>query len=199
MDLERAKLFYAFSCIMLGIIILSPTLFALVPLPEGEKFSELWLLGSNHMIENDAFNIRLGETHSFYLGVNNHMNDLEYYKVYVKLRNQTEASQETSAKLPVSSEPIFEYRLFLRNNETWTRPFTFSFESISLEDNISRVSRLSIDGNNISLDKVVARNNASGRFLCQMLFELWIYNATTSSFQNHDRSVWFWLNIIEQP
>src|SRR4030042_3371579 len=42
-NLGDAKLVYAFSCIVLSLIILSPTLAMVIPSPSGERFSELWL------------------------------------------------------------------------------------------------------------------------------------------------------------
>ncbi|MCW3997872.1 MAG: hypothetical protein NWF10_04810 [Candidatus Bathyarchaeota archaeon] len=149
------------------------------------------------MIESGAFNVLLNKPYTVYLGVADRMGDFEYYKVYVKLRNQSQAVQETSAGLPSPLEPIFEYHLFLRNNETWEKDFVFSFEDVLFGEKVGRVSRLSISGSDVSVDKIVVWDEARGGFQCQILFELWIYNATISDFQYHNRSVWFWLNLIE--
>lgn len=195
MNLENAKLLYAVSCILLGLIILSPTLFAFVPLPEGERFSELWLLGPNHMIESGAVSVLLNNPYSFYLGVGNNMGGLEYYTIFVKLRSQSQAFQEMSTESPSSLEPVFEYRLFLGNNETWEKDFMFSFKNVSFEENVSRVSLLSINGNDVNVDEILVRDEIDGGFYCQMLFELWIYNSTISTFQYHNRFVGFWINI----
>ena len=198
MNLENAKLLYVVSCILLGLIILLPTLFALVPLPEGERFTELWLLGPNHIIESGAVNVLLNNPYTFYLGVGNHMGGLEYYTVFVKLRSQSQAFQEMVTELPSSLEPVFEHRLFLQDNETWEKDFSFSFKNVLFEDNVSRVLLLSINGNDVSMDKILVRDEADGGFYCQILFELWIYNSTISAFQYHNRFVEFWINIKSQ-
>ena len=195
MNLQNLKLFYILSCVLLGLIILSPTFFAAVPFPESEMFSELWLLGSNHMIENGSLNVVLNRPYSVYLGVGNHMAGLEYYKVFVKFRSQSQAFNETGTVLLSSLKPIFEYRLFLKNNETWEKDFMFSFENVSFEGNVSRVSMISINGNDVNLDNILVRDELDGGFYCQMFFELWIFNSTISDFQYHNRSVWFWLNL----
>jgi hypothetical protein len=96
---------------------------------------------------------------------------------------------------PSTFKPAYEYRLFLRNNETWEEEFEFSLEDISFEENVGRVSRLSINGHDALVDKTVIWDEAKSGFYCQFLFELWIFNTTTSGFQFHDRSVWFWFNI----
>ena len=197
MNFRQIKTVYTFFCILLCLIFIAPTLFVTIPLPNSESFSEMWLLGDNNMIETGAFNILLTEPSTVYLGVANHMDKLEYYTVYVKLRNQSQALRETSPQLPSPIKSIFAYHLFLTNNEPWETPFTFSFETVSFEGNISRISTLSINGKEVSVNTTLARDTISGHFRCQILFELWIYNSTISGFQYHNRSVWFWINLIE--
>jgi uncharacterized membrane protein len=137
---------YVFSCVALCLIFLSPTLAVIVPFPEGEKFSELWILGSTHIMEDYPFDVSPGVNYHVFLGVGNQMGELECYSVRVKLRNQSEPSPGSETGLPSSLEPIFEYRVFLINNSTWEKEFSFSFEAVSFEGNVSRVSRLSISG-----------------------------------------------------
>ena len=90
MKFKDAKLFYIFSCIAIGLIILLPSLFAVFPLPREEMFSELWLLDSNHKILDELFTVSENISHMIYFDVANHMGDLEFYKVNVKFRNQNE-------------------------------------------------------------------------------------------------------------
>jgi uncharacterized membrane protein len=196
-NLQNAKSIYVISCFILGLIILSPTFFAVVPLPEDQKFTELWLLGPNHTIQSGAVNVSLYKPYTSYIGVRNQMNNLEYYTVYVKFRSESEAFQEQATGLPSLLTPVYEYPLFLRNNQTWETKFVFSFEKVSFDNNISKVTMISINGNDVDVDTTLIRDESDGGFYCQMLFELWIYNATTSSFQYNDRSVRFWLNLIE--
>jgi uncharacterized membrane protein len=96
MNFEDFKLFYAISCLGLGLIILSPTLALVIRLPSGESFSELWILGSGHLAEDYPFNVLEGQAYKVYLGIGNHMGDLEYYSVYVKLRNRNAKHLEPS-------------------------------------------------------------------------------------------------------
>lgn len=199
MNLENAKLFYIISCVFLGFVILAPALFAVAPLPGGESFSELWILGENHVLGSGTLNVLINTPYTVYLGVSNHMGSLEYYTVYVKLRSQAQAFQENGTPEPSSLESIFQYRLFLENNETWEKDFTFSFEKVSFEQNESRVSLLSINDNNVSVDTTGVRDESDGGFYYQLAFELWIYNSTTSAFQYHDRYVSLWLKLINTP
>jgi len=196
-NFENVRRLYVFSCVVLCLVFLSPTLAVIVPFPEREKFSELWILGSNRMMEGYPFEVSPGENYHVFLGVGNQMGDLECYSVRVKLRNQSEPSPDSEAGLPSSLEPIFEYRVFLTNNATWEKEFSFSFEDISFESNVSRVTRLSIGGYDVNVSKVAVWDDANSGFYYQLFFELWVYNATVSSFQFHNRYVGFWLNVTK--
>lgn len=195
MSLDDFKLLYMLSCFGLGLIILSPTLAMVIRLPGGERFSELWILGSGHMAEGYPSNVKADETYRLYLGVGNHMRGLEYYRVYVKFRNQTESLPDTFNGTPSVLDPIFEYSLFLRDDETWEREVSFSFDGVSFEGNTCRVSKLFMDGYVLSVDKVAVWDEEKGGFYFQLFFELWIYDSTVSSFRFHNRFVGLWLNV----
>ncbi|MEM2105890.1 MAG: DUF1616 domain-containing protein [Candidatus Bathyarchaeia archaeon] len=195
MSFEDFRLVYVLACFGLGLIILSPTLAMVVRLPGGEPFSELWILGSGRMAEDYPFNVTEGQECKIYLGVANHMGGLEYYRVYVKLRNQTEPLPDSVNGTPSALDPVFEYRVFLRDGEVWEREVVFSFDGISFEGNSCRVSRLVLDGYVLDVDKSALWDEENNGFYCQLFFELWIYDATVSTFQFHNRFVWLWLNM----
>jgi hypothetical protein len=193
-----AKLVYVFSCVALGLIILSPTLAEVVTFPSGEKFSELWILGQNRMAEGYPFNVSAGVSYRVYLGVGNHMGDLGYYRVYVKFRNESEPLPNSTAGLPSALEPVFQYDMLLRNNETLERELSFSFEGVFFEKNFCRVSKVLVGDYAVDVGKVAVRNETSNAFYYELFFELWIYNATVSSFQFHNRWVGLWFNMSGQ-
>ena len=198
MNLGDAKLVYAFSCIVLSLIILSPTLAMVIPSPSGERFSELWLLGSDHMLAYYPFNVSAGETYKVYLGINNQMGNLSYYRVNVKLRNESEPLPNSTMGLPSPLEPIFEYNVFLRNNETWEREVLFSFAAVSFEGDVCRVSKVLIGEHAVDVSKIAVWNETSNAFYYELFFELWIYDPAGSGFQFHNRDVGFWLNMSSQ-
>jgi hypothetical protein len=197
MNLADLKLIYVFSCVILGLIILSPTLFAVVSFPSGERFSELYILGSDHMLENIPFNITANSFYTVYLGIGNHMGEAESYLVYVKLRNQTEPLPDSTAGVPSSLVPIFEYRMILNDDEIWEKEVSFSFDVTSFDGNESKVSALFINEHSVSVDKVALWNKEKNGFFYQLFFELWIYNSKTSVFEFHNRSVGFMLNLTK--
>ena len=195
MSFDDFKLIYVFTCFGLGLIILSPTLAMVVRFPSGERFSEVWVLGSGRMAEDYPFNVKAHEVYKVYLGVANHIGGLEYYRVYVKFRNQTEPLPDAVNGTPSVLDPIFEYRMFLRDSEVWEKEILFSFESVSFEGNSCRVSSLAVDGYVLNVDKSAVWDEENSGFYCQLFFELWIYNAAVSDFQYQNRFVGLRLNM----
>lgn len=194
MSMGDFKLLYVASCVLLGLVILSPTVALVVKLPEGERFSELYVLGLGHMAEDYPFNVSANSVYSVFLGVGNHMGGLEDYVVYVKLRNQTESLPDSVSGTPSDLGSLFEYRVALREGDVWEREVSFSFEGISRYGNSCRVSGLVVDGYSVAVEKVVAWNNQTSTFCCQLLFELWHFDGTVSAFEYHNRFIGIWLN-----
>lgn len=195
MGFSDLKLVYVVSCVVLGLIIVAPTLAAVVTLPGGERFSELWLLGQNHMAEDYPFNVKAGESCNVFLGVGNHMGGLEYYVVYVKLRNQTEPLPDNVNGTPSVVGPLFEYRVFLSSEGVWEKGVAFSFGGVTFNGNSCRISTLVLDGSVLNVDKSVEWDAVNKGYYCQLFFELWLYNSTLSGFEYHDRFVGIWLNM----
>ncbi|MEM3551209.1 MAG: DUF1616 domain-containing protein [Candidatus Bathyarchaeia archaeon] len=195
MSLDDLRLVYVIGCFMLGLIILSPTLAMIINLPGGERFTELWILGPEHMAENYPFNIVSGQTYNISLGIANHMGCLEYYAVYVKLRSLNEPLPNSTTGTPSSLDPLFEYRVFLRDGGVWEqRPLPFSFE-FSFGDGFCNVSRLILDGYVKGVNKTVLWDAENKGYYLMLFFELWIYNSGDSSFKYHNRFVSLWLNL----
>lgn len=196
MNLGNVKLLYVITCISLGLIILSPTLFAFFPaLPKEKNFSELWILGPNHMMEDYPSSVSLGVTYSVFLGVGNQMGRAEYYSIQLKIRNQSDPLPENSIGFLSSLPAVCEYRLFLQNDATWEKELSFALSDVSFERETSRISTIFIDGYPVDVDKIALLDEENNVFYYELFFELWIYNSTISTFQFHNRSVGFWINL----
>lgn len=198
MNLENVRRVYIFSCIVLCLILLSPTVAVVVPFPEGQKFSELWILGATHMMDGYPFNVSSGANYHVFLGLGNHMGEMEYYSVRVRLRNQSEPMPDYSTGTPSGLPTAYEYRVFLRSNATWETEFSFSFSGISFERNVNKISTILIDGYPVKVDKIATQDEEDNGFYYELFFELWIYNSRISTFQFHNRSVGFWINMTSQ-
>lgn len=195
MSLGDFKLLYGASCVLLGLIILSPTVALVVRLPGGEKFSELYILGPGHMAEGYPFNVSVNSVYRVFVGVGNHMGGLEDYVVYVKFRNQTESLPDSVNGTASGLGPLFEYRVALGDASVWEREVSLSYEGISRYGNFCRVSNVVVDGFSVGVDKVMSWNNVTHGFYGQLFFELWRYNDTASAFDYHNRFVGIWLNF----
>ena len=195
MSIDDVKFLYGLGCFALCLIVVSPSIAMLVSFPGGEPFSELWLLGEGHMAEGYPFNVKENETYRVYLGVGNHMGCLEYYRVYVKFRNQSEPLPDSLNGKPSELSPLFEYGFFVGENGTWETEVVFSFSGVSVDGNISRVSCIIVDGFVFSVDKMAEWDSEGNGYYYQLFFELWLYDVAASSFQFHDRFVGIWLNM----
>jgi hypothetical protein len=87
--------------------------------------------------------------------------------------------------------------MFLRDNETWEKELLFSFEGVSFQGNVCKISRVVVDGYALSVDKNTVWNEESNGFYFQLFFELWRYNSTSTCLQYHNRFVGIWLNMTE--
>lgn len=195
MSFEDFKLFYVLLFLGLGFIILSPTLAIVLRLPSGGRFSELWILGPSHMTGDYPFNVLENEVYKVYLGIGNYMSGLEYFKVYVKFRNQTEPLPDAFNGTPSILDPLLQYCVFLRDNETWEREIHFSFEEVSFEGDVCKIPKLVINGCVLNIDKVAVWDEENHGYYCQLFFESWLYNATVSTFRFQNRFVGIWLNM----
>lgn len=195
MGLSDVKLLYVCSCLVLGLIILSPTLAMVVRLPGGEKFSELYILGPGHMAEGYPFNVSAGGSYRIFLGIGNHMGGLESYVVYVKFRNQNESLPDSVNGTASTLAPLLEYRALVQDGGIWEKEVSFSPQGVSVEGNFCRVSGLVIDGVAFAADRATSWSEQESGFLFELFFELWRYDESTLDFEYHNRFVGIWLNM----
>lgn len=195
MKLDDYNVVFAIVGLIGVVLFVLPTLSLILPLPGGEEFSELWILGPSHIAENYPFNVRAGDEYLVHAGVGNHMGSSVYYVVCVKFRNQTEPLPDATAGLPSPLLSLYEYRVFLRDGENWEAPLTFSFSKVSFLENRSSVGSLMINDVAFDVDKLTFRDAENNGYYYQLFIELWIFNKDSDSFQFHNRFVGLWLNI----
>ncbi len=135
MNLEDYRTLFIVGALGLALVAASPALGVVVPFGGGyERFSELWLLGPGHMAEDYPFNVGVNETYSVFVGVGNHMGCSEYYVVCVKFRNGTQPLPDIDNSMPSSLPPLYEFRFFVGDGESWESLLTFEFQGVSFED-----------------------------------------------------------------
>jgi len=198
MNLEEYRTVFAAGSLVLILIAAAPTLGLIVPFPRGtERFSELWVLGPNHMAEDYPFNIIFNETYRVSVGVGNHMGSSSYYLVYVKFRNQTQPLPDAVTSEPSPLAPLFEYRFFVADGDggTWETPLTFGILKVSHYNKSVSVGRILINDVVFLVDTPASWDSKYNGFYYQLFFELWLYNTTSQSFHHHNRFVGIWLNM----
>ena len=184
------------TCLIALLLSTLPAMSVLVTLPKvGERFSELWLLGSNHMAENYPFNVTVGRPYSVYLGIGNHMRSSTYYSVYIKFRNQTQPLPNATLSTPSSLPILYEIRAFVQDDQTWEKLITFSSLEASQSETSSFVNRLVINDRTVWTNSSAIWDPERDGFYYELFFELWIYNVASKNLGYHNRFVGIWLNM----
>jgi hypothetical protein len=200
-DLDDFRPLFIVITGILTLLLASPALSRLLVYPRTEFFTELWLLGPNRKAENYPFNISRNNNYSIFLGVSNRLGYCAYYLVEVKFRNQTQSAPSSlgppANRTPSSLPSLYNITAFVVDEGVWERPLTFSLD-YEYDGTLSLVSfsSLTLNGVVLNMNNCQAAWNASRRgFYGNLLFELWIYNTTTSSFGYHQRFVDLKLNM----
>jgi len=195
MKLEGYKLVFVAVGLIGVLLIASPAFGGVIRLPGGEQFSELYLLGPDHMAENYPFNIVAGQNYSVYVDVGNQLGSSAYYVLYVKLSNQTDQMPNAALGTPSILQPLYEYRFSIQDSVNWESLLNFSVSNASISGNNSQINTLQVNGVAFNVDKPAMWDSNSTTFKYQLLFELWIYNVQTGSVEFNNRYVNLQLNV----
>ena len=97
---------------------------------------------------------------------------------------------------PSSLQPLYEYRFSIQDSMNWESLLTFSVSNASISGNNSQINTLQINGVAFNVDKPAMWDSNSTTFKYQLLFELWIYNSSSSAILYNNRYVNLQLNLI---
>jgi hypothetical protein len=180
--------------LVLVFFVISPTLNLFFPFYIEDSFSELSLLGPNHMAKDYPFNVVLNNKERLFVKVDNHMGESAYYRVCVKFRNQTQSSP--SEDEPSLLAPLYEFRVFLLDGGSWEDEVKFNFlETLNSEDTV-QVKKLMINNVIFDLDSLSSWDSEYQGFYYQLFFELWYYDFSLHRFNYYDQGfVGVWLNM----
>lgn len=195
LKLEEIETIFLLISLVGALLIASPSLALAFPSRTVERFSELYVLGPNHMAEGYPFNVRANETYRIFVGIGNHMGSSAHYVLYVKIRNQSEplpnSTTYTSSPLPA----LQKYRVFLSDSRSWEASLNFSVPKISFSENQSYVRSLIINNLMFEVEKSAYWNSEYNGFFLELFLELWIYDAKSGGLRFHNRFVGIWLNM----
>ena len=197
MKLEEYKLVFA-AVGLIGIILLAtPALGAIISLPNGEQFSEIYVLGPEHLAQNYPSNIAVGQNYSVYVGVGNHLGASAYYVLYAKFQNVTDLLPNATTETPSPALPLYEYRFSVPDGTSWEVPLSFTVSNATISGNQSTIQTLMINSLEFNVNTQSAFDSNSTSFTYLIVFELWLYNATSNSVQYNNRFVDLQLNLTE--
>jgi uncharacterized membrane protein len=177
---------------------------AITPRPR-EQFFQLYALGENRMAEhyypNDNSTIPLDTPVSWFLGVTNFMDSIQYVTLKVKLSNSTLAPPDETQVKPAPIPALFEFRKVLSNNETWEFPFTWSIKEIQEVGHMIYITRLTINNEVVTVPTIGAKHGYNLR----LIFELWSFDIDEDGFifgwyaSQERRCAWLqiWFNVTE--
>ena len=167
---------------LIGILLFTaPTIGFLVKPPAGEQFSELYILGPNHMLKDIPFIVKTGVTYSVYLGIGNQMGFSSYYTCFVKLRNETESFPNATLGEPSSLPALYQYNSFIQTGENWETSLTFQVNKLTITNGASHLSSITINGIDFSVDKESTLNSDKTGYYYSLFVELWIFNSTSNT------------------
>lgn len=201
MGLHEYRVVFVAVTGILALVVASPALSRLLVLPRTEFFTELWILGPNHVAEDYPFNISCNHNYSVFLGIGNRLGYCGYYLVEVKFRNQTQPEPTSFGpvgnRTPSPLASLFNITAFVEDEGVWELPLTFSFD-YNYNETLSRVEFYSLTLNDVALDisdYTAAWNPEKKGFFGDLFFELLIYNDALSGFEYHERFVSLRLNM----
>jgi hypothetical protein len=197
MNLQEYKVLFIVVISVSALLVASPALQRLLVYPQTEFFTELWLLGPEQKAENYPFNITRNKNYGVFLGISNHLGQCAYYVVEVKFRNESGSAPNSFNRTSSSLPSLFNITVFVADKEAWEQLLTLSFD-YGFDDSMSKVDFYSMTLNDAKLDLhgLSSKWNANAsRFYGNLIFELWVYNGSTSFYGYHERFVDLKLNM----
>jgi hypothetical protein len=197
MNLDELHVTFIVVTAVLMLLVASPALSYVLVWPRTEFFTELWLLGPEHMAEDYPSNVSRGRSYTVYLGVGNQLGYCAYYLVEVKFRNESQPAPDSFNRTSSGLPSLLNITAFVADESVWEQNITFSFD-YSFNETLSIVefNSLALDDVTLRLDGLSTMWNAStSRFYGDLIFELWLYSGTIHDFVYHERFVDLKLNM----
>jgi hypothetical protein len=197
MKQSDAKTLYIVVTFIIALVLLTPLLSQIVQISRGESFSEIWLLGDGDKAENYPLNLSQGETYNVRLGVRNNKGSLAYYLVYLKMLNRTDPIPNSTQIEPSQTPPTWEWQLTLADGQDISLPVSLTLSDVRFVDSTCRIGGLLIGDKAVRLEKNIQRDSVDNGYFLRILFELWIHDRATDSFEYDNRFVYSWVSITQ--
>jgi hypothetical protein len=193
MKLNGYRLIFVVIGIVITVLVSSVLVSYNLHLPQGEKFSELYILGSNQ--SNYPFNVSAGQDYSIYPNVRNHLGTVTHYSVVVKLGSLSELLPEETSSTPNSLPVLYEYKFTLGDGQDWRGSLNFSFSNVIFESGFSQIGTIKINDVTTNIDKKAYWDSTYNGYYYQLVLELWLGDGANENFMFNNRFVTLTLNM----
>lgn len=147
-----------------------------------QQFVEMGLLGKDKLADdyfsNDNSTVLIHSQVDWYIFFHNHMEGSKNVLLKVKLLNSSMVVSNDQKYEPSPFGSFTELELFLDENETLLVPFFWSIEEASSQNNLFSLKYLMVNDKIVEVDV----STFSDSFF-QMVFELWIYDASSQEYK----------------
>jgi len=204
MNLDDWHLLFVSICVAIILIACVPIVMAFIP-SRDEPFLALAILGKDGMAESyypdDDPNIELGEMVHWTIYLSNHMGEVQYVAVKVKLLNSTNPSPISNSCTPSPAPMIYEVRRVLMKNETGLFLFSWSILDAAQNGDFLEIRALSVNGETIETNALAIYGSDY-----RVVLELWVFNKNLNEFEfgwdydDEKRCAWnqIWFNVINE-
>lgn len=199
---REIKVFVAVFLISLAIFS-AITFLALVPYPYDQYFA-LYTLGAagtaEHYFPGDVVDILPGAAMSWYVGVYNHMGNVQLVRVVFRILNHTMVGPDQLNNTPSARDSFFETNRLLLTNQTWILPVSWDVLNATTTQNATTIHSLNFNGQVLTDNVEIEALNG---YNFRVVIELWVYEDASGSFgyvwtaNGAERSAWnqIWFNM----
>ncbi len=224
MNLQQYKVLFIVVSAVLALLVASPALQRALVYPQTEYFTEIWLLGPDHVAEDYPHNITQSSNYTVFIGISNHLGSCAYYSLQVKFRNQSQSAPDNFNRTSSNMPPLYNISAFVADKESWELPVTFAFDysfrnitrtvysnitvtdsegNATIEERAENVTLLQVvfeglkfNGVRLDLDGYASDlNSQTNEYFGNLVFELWMFNGSKGDFEYHERYVDLKLNM----
>jgi uncharacterized membrane protein len=176
------------------LLIATPIISGLITSPQGEPFSELYILGPERMALGYPYNIRPNQNYTVYFDVVNHVGSSAYYLVYIKFLNTSDALPDVTSGIVSTAQILYENRDLIPDEHATESKLTFSISNTIVSNKQLTIGNLHLNGEDISVNKPTVWNSTTSEYQFKLLFELFMYNSQSNAEDFDRRFVYLQLN-----
>jgi len=177
MKLDDWKFYFIIASIVSILGLTIPFVISFIPKHE-DVFLSVAILSN----DNESFQYYTGEEPviniekevDWRIQVENHMGEIQYVSLRVKMSNSTDEIPDINACEPLSSPVIFQLQKIVLNNENWIIPFSWIVDRYNHSNNNYKLSI----NDQYSDVYISLEDKLSARFI----FELWVYDVKNDDF-----------------